>query len=296
MHCEIINYERIDVHRAPIYALHTCSMGIYSGGADRQLIFQAHDAKGIGHVLATFPESIFSIATTPQEIWVGGFEGHCYIIQRESKIVTRLVAHDGPIFSIISINDHWMASAGADGKIHIWDIQQKSIIRTIWLGTEKLRSIRFDTSTQLLWVASNNGSLTLLDVPWFNTLEEWTDAENPCYDMAYIASKEVYVSAHKNGKLHFWKRQQPTPLLSIPAHQGAIYGLKYDPQQNVLFSGSVDKTVKCWDLNEMKPLFKWDDYHDQPFRSINKIDFWNYELIICGDQAKIDFIKICFFE
>jgi centriolar protein POC1 len=296
MHCEIINHERIDAHKAPIYAMHRNENGIYTGGADRQLIFQDAQERGICHVLATFSESIFSICTAQNEIWVGGFQGHCYRISPHDQRVSKFEAHQGPVYAMALINEEWLATAGADGKIHIWDLHQASIIRSVWLGDEKIRSLRFDSINQQLWVGSADGSLTLLDIPWFNTLEKWIDPGNPCYDLGWLPQKEVFVTAHKNGRLHFWKKGTTSPLLSIPAHMGAIYTLYHEAERNLLFTGSVDKCLKCWDLNSMELLWKRDHYENLPFRSINKIDFWNNEIIICGDQSKIDFIKICFFE
>jgi WD40 repeat protein len=296
MHCEIINYERIDAHKAPIYALHRNENGIYTGGADRQLIFQDFQNKGICHVMATFPESIFSICTTPNAIWVGGFQGHCYRISTQDHTVSKFEAHEGPVYAMVQINDEWLASAGADGKIHIWNHQDASIVRSIWLGDEKIRRLRFDSTSHQLWAGGADGSLTLLDIPWFNTLEKWLDPGNPCYDFAWLPQKTVFVTAHKNGQLHFWKKGTALPILSFPAHMGAIYTLHHDAEKNILLTGSVDKTLKCWDLTNMQALFKQDQYDDRPFRSINKIDFWKDEIIVCGDQSKIDFIKICFFE
>ena len=296
MRCEITPYKRWEVHQGPLYAMCMTGKGFFSGGADKQVLFHPHQEDLPIEKMAQFGESIFSIQMIDECLWVGCFSGHCYQINIKSQEVRKWQAHEGPVFAIALLTNGWMATGGADGKLHIWDVQSQQILRTIWLGEFKIRSLQFLKEENQLVVAGGDGSLTVLDVPWFNTLHLWESKEDACYSAVYFPSKGLWISGHKNGNIRFWKKHESKALLQIPAHLGAVYDLKLDVKNNILYSCSQDKSLKIWDLSDLSLLAKWDSFQKQPYRSINKIDVFEDKIHLLGDNGKIDVLKICFFD
>jgi WD40 repeat protein len=270
--------------------------GFVSGGADKQLLFHSHQDQSSIEKIAQFSESIFSIEVIDEHIWVGSFSGHCYQIHLSSQVVRKWQAHEGPVFALTSLNNGWMASGGGDGRLQIWDVASQKIIRTIWLGEFKIRSLQFVAEECQLMVTGGDGSLTILDIPWFNTQHHWTLKDNPCYSSAYLQHKDVWISGHKNGNILFWQRNDTQPLVQIQGHAGAIYDVKLDKKNRVLYTCSQDKTLKIWRLSDLTLLSKWEFWGKLPYRSINKIHILEDKIFLLGDNSKIDVLKICFFD
>jgi WD40 repeat protein len=296
MHCEIKEVHRIDSHKGPIYSLAVQEDEIFTGGSDRLLLKHTVKNPDEGVLLASFGESIFSICKTERQILVGGFLGHLYQIQLDTSIVKKWEAHEGSIFSIVDIPNDRLATAAADGKVHIWDSKKMEIIRTIWLGEFKIRKLYFHQASNQLAVACGNGVLTILDLVWFNTLDEWNDPNNPCLSIAYYEEKKLWTTGHKNGVIHFWMQNHEGPVFSLQAHQGPVYDLKVDDNLGLLISCSQDKSLKIWRIRDMELQVKWDNMGGSPYRSINQIHFQDGRLTVVGDNSKIDLLKICFFE
>jgi len=296
MHCEITPYKRWEGHHGPLYAMCMTDEGFFSGGADKQLLYHSHQHHLAIEKIAQFSESIFSIQVIGEYIWVGSFSGYCYQIHRSSQDVHKWQAHQGPVFALIPLSNGWMASGGGDGKLHIWDVDNQKIIRSIWLGDFKIRSLQYSKEENLVSVTGGDGSLNILDLPWFNTQHQWQLRDEACYSSVYLSSKEVWITGHKNGSIQFWKKNEPTALVKIPAHLGAVYDLKLDPKNNLLFSCSQDKSLKIWDLTNLALMAKWDAWENLPYRSINKMDIFGDKLHLLGDNGKIDVLKICIFD
>jgi len=296
MDCEITPIRRIVGHHGPLYAICVTAEGVYSGGADNQLVFHPHDDQQPSQLLATFNESIFSIQKTGRFVCVGSFSGHCYQINLSSLQVTKWQAHQGPIFAIESLKEDWMATAGADGKIHIWDLVTSKIIRTVWLGDFKIRSLHFSKDDNTLLVGCGNGALVILDFPWFNTLHEWKIQDDACYGAVHYPEKKIWISAHKSGQLQFWKSEESHSILQLQVHLGSVYGIQLDRKNGVIYTISQDKSLKVWSLESLTLLNKWDNWEGQSYRSINKMELFEDKLILAGDNSKIDVLKICFFR
>ncbi|HUR54455.1 MAG TPA: WD40 repeat domain-containing protein, partial [Gemmataceae bacterium] len=66
--------------------------------------------------------------------------------------------------------------------------------------------------------------------------------------VAFNSDGERLVSAGGGGAVKVWNSRTGEPLLSFPAHEGAVVSVAFHPEGMYLASRGVDKKVKVWDL------------------------------------------------
>jgi len=55
-------------------------------------------------------------------------------------------------------------------------------------------------------------------------------------------------SAGMDKNIVIWDIASKTIIQKIKAHSGAILDLKFNQDATILYSCSIDKTIKCWQL------------------------------------------------
>ena len=294
-----INLEVIDTfdfHQAPVYALAIDQHHLYSAGGDRKIIrYQKLDGQFIAELFAQTTESTFALHLDKNLLFTGGIDGNLNIFDvQEKKILNRYQCHGMGLYAIES-NDEFIITGGGDGKIHLWDKSNMRIARTIWTGSAKIRKFIWDTHKTEMACIDNEGNLRIFETKHWNEIytskhiNGWTSG-------FYHASKKVWILGSKSGEIIAYHQQSTKPILIIQAHLNSIYSLIWDKENEILLSGSLDKSIKIWNEQTLDLMNRLDKMNGIPLRSVNAILKWNDHLAIAGDDKKIHITKICFFK
>ena len=72
----------------------------------------------------------------------------------------------------------------------------------------------------------------------------------------------VYVKSNGLNQLDLWDLETHSLLYCFEAaHQGSIYAMTVTSKQNLLLSGSADKSIAVWDLEQKKLAHRFNDAH-----------------------------------
>jgi WD40 repeat protein len=112
-----------------------------------------------------------------------------------------------------SPNGAWMASAGYNAPIELWDLNTESIVKTLAGHTDRVFGLAFSPDSTLLASGSGMGPSDVSDF----TVKVW-DLES---------GRELRV---------------------LPGHRGDVHAVAFSPDGGLLASASTDYTVKLWDV------------------------------------------------
>jgi hypothetical protein len=294
-----INLEVIDTfdfHQAPVYALAIDRHHLYSAGGDRKIIrYQNLEGQFIAELFAETTESTFVLHLDKNLLFTGGIDGNLNVFDvQEKQILNRYQCHELGLYAIES-NDEFIVTGGGDGKIHLWDKSKMCIARTIWTGPAKIRKFIWDTHKTEMACIDNEGNLRIFETKYWN--EVYTSKHIHGWTCGlYYALKKVWILGSKSGEIMAYQQQSTKTILGIQAHLNAIYSLIWDEENEILVSGSLDKSIKIWNGQTLDLENRLDKMNGIPLRSVNVILKWNDHLAIAGDDKKIHITKICFFK
>ncbi len=296
MPLELHSIDQFDFHKSPVYGICASGDDIYSVGGDRQFLhYWEENGIWLAEPIALLNHAGYSCYSIHDKLFAGDAQGHLYVFDRTEKSLIKIIqAHDGGIFRITH-NGEEILSLGHDGKLNIWNISNLEMIRTIWISEQKLRDACWNMESSKLGIVGQDGQLRILHLPLFNELFTSIPLESGLTAITYWPEKEIWVTSSKIGKIQFWKENSIRPLFEFQAHKGNIYRILLDSQNGILWSASVDKSLKAWSLNDLTLLEKWGNLNGTPLRSVNDMAIFKENILICaGDNKKIDLSKICF--
>uniref|UniRef100_A0A915BX92 NLE domain-containing protein n=1 Tax=Parascaris univalens TaxID=6257 RepID=A0A915BX92_PARUN len=178
----------------------------------------------------------------------------------------------------------FLASAGKDGMIRIWDTVSYTVVRTLSSHTASVTSIRWggegliysgsQDRTVKVWRAEDGVLCRTLTghAHWVNTLAlnvEYAlrtscfDPGNQCiapdqieecrktaqlrYEKAKGASGEILVSGSDDFTLYLWRpTTEKKPVARMTGHQQLINQVVFSPDARYIASASFDKSIKLW--------------------------------------------------
>jgi WD40 repeat protein len=187
-------------------------------------------------------------------------------------------AHTGPIVMTFSPDSKKLVTAGTDGVIKIWNVESPmKPIATLEGHKKGVNCLEFNPDGTLLASGGEDKAAKL----WRfsdNVMEDHVlpDHDGPVLTVAFSADgKQLAIGsgvAKKSGQIKIWEAGTGKEMYSLPAgHEDVVTSVCFHPKEPRLISGSKDKTVRIWDLETKKELYK--DYHvDGLFKVLMTVD------------------------
>jgi WD40 repeat protein len=232
---------------------------IYTGSADGVLGSWNYEQLEPDSFSVRVGEPVFSVFFYPEkdQLLIGQGKGGIHVIDlKAQKELRHLKYHELPVFRIDrNASAGVIYSLGGDGNLSIIRDEDYKLLWSIPLSTNKLRCMHIHQNEKLL-IGGSDGYLRVLETEYYNELKSQHIHEGGVYAIMALPDGRL-VTGGRDGHLRFWelKNDELIPLDAIPAHNYAIYDLALHPSGKYFASGSRDKTVKIWALDDLrKPI------------------------------------------
>ncbi len=165
------------------------------------------------------------------------------------KEVRRYEGHQGQILSLAVAPDGLGLVTGAqDNQIKLWDIPQAKSLRSF--GGHEGGAARFVLSPdgQLVASVGADKTLRLWQTASGETAGVRTDKQVPKTAVAFRLDNQEFADGDAEGRITLWIPFEDAPQGTLGAHDGAVRGLAYHPNNQQLYSAGQDGTAKLWQL------------------------------------------------
>lgn len=278
-------------HKDAIYTLvyHKKDKYAISAGADGMVVQWDIYGDGNGKLLANVENTIYSMHLDESE-------NELLLVTRSGELIQidllkkntpkRVIMSKSPIFSILK-TEHFLYIGDEKGTLYQLN-HSLELLKKKEIGTKSIRQII--STKNSIYIGTSNHEIMELNSE-FKILERMVKAhENSIFSLA-IANKQLW-SGSRDARIHIWESNEL--VKEIQAHKLHVNSLDYNPNNGLMLSGSMDKSVKIWDTKKQQ-LIKVLNKEKCSFHisSVNKV-LWigTNEFISCGDDRMVIYTEI----
>jgi WD40 repeat protein len=278
-------------HEAPVYALESGpGQSIVSGGGDRVITRWSTDTLQPS-ALAQVQATVYSLRylDSPGLLLAGTSTGILYVIDLAGGSPRALQLHRQGIFDIVASKSHSLLfTAGGDGILSAWNLDDFSPVKSLQLCQGKVRSIALRPDGRSLAVACGDGTIAIVSLPGLE-YRQFSAHTLSCNAVAWHPEEDYLVSGGRDAHIRQWHPGDFSLQLEIPAHNYAVYDFSFSPGNRYLASASRDKTIKLWDAATLGFLARLDkDKSGGHVNSVNQV-LWGSDgrLVSGGDDRSV---------
>ncbi|MFH1198536.1 MAG: WD40 repeat domain-containing protein [bacterium] len=190
----------------------------------------------------------------------GGFQVH--IVETGQKIISSSSHTPKERLSratIICINNSNIFSAGDDGYIFRWRLDNGLLKQTYYCGFG-VRSLCLSTDNNLLYAGLSNASIMIWNVSDSRLQNCMNSNDGIIYSM--VMTDEFIFSGHQNGTINKYDLNTNSLIHSYKIHTKRVWNLCLSPDKSTLISASEDGTVKFISINKDELLGMYYNIHE----------------------------------
>ena len=274
-------------HRQSVYCLKSDeSEGFFSAGSEGKIVHWPSIDSTDGFLFAQLGEAIYSIRAINRDlVFAGTQSGKIYRLERNQEPLSISIFQNG-VFDIEFDNLGQLWAGGGNGTLFQLTMNLE-VVNKIQLSSKSIRSLEFDENNH--WVAaSSDGHLYHQHQP------RQFISEMSIFQIKKSHSNE-WICAGRDAQLRKLDSKF-NEIQKINAHWFTIHALAFSPSGKYIASGSMDKSIRIWDAQNLDLLLSIGNRAGTIHKSsVNALIWMNeHTLISCSDDAQIYCWKIEF--
>jgi WD40 repeat protein len=207
--------------------------------ANRISIYHLPSARAVG-TDAAHRDQVNALAFSPDGTLLASAGYREVKLWRRARDVQRLVLADAGTRVALSADGKWLATAGDDGRVKLWEWPAGKMAREFSVGSSAVRALAFSTDGARLVCVSADKALAI----WRES-QQVARVEMPAEGSAVIWFGDKLVTGGADNVIRVWS-EALAPVKELPGHTGAVTALA--AREGVILSGSADGTARAWDV------------------------------------------------
>jgi RNA polymerase sigma factor (sigma-70 family) len=162
-----------------------------------------------------------------------------------------------------SPNGRWLAGAGADGAIRLWEVATRQPVGTLQKHDGPVHALAFSSDGEHLASGSADKTAKIWPVgagghgrPPITLITSWS-ATRPIAALAYAPDGNVFAVATRDNTLHIRDGQTGDVLAVMHGHKREVTCVAFAPAGHTVASGSSDGTIQLWERDTGANLGGW---------------------------------------
>jgi len=178
--------------------------------------------------------------------------------------------HTGKVYTVsISPDGKFIASAGNDGTIRIWNIATGQADSVFRYGDHVMASLAYSPDGKWLAVGGDGGLAAICDAQTGNVIFSLNGHTDTVWGMTFSPDGSRLATASGDGTAKIWDASSGKLLLTLSGHTFGLEAVAFSPDGKLLATGGGDNTARIWDAETGEQLQVL-SFHS---RSVNGVAF-----------------------
>lgn len=163
--------------------------------------------------------------------------------------------HSNSIVSFrVTKNMEWLVTAGADGRLIIWDLRTQLIYRRILATNGRIENLELLNDDKWAVVSGPSNELQYFTVPEGDPLGSVPFSEGAVTDIKLTENEDYFLTATSRNCVYLWNSKTRSLKSTFDQFDSRVSNIEYNQNRHTFFATDLSGTITEWDINSGRQM------------------------------------------